>query len=64
MKNLARLGGLETLRLKLNPLTNACVETLVKLKNLKGLDLNNTQIDNKGLKQLRAALPQCKVLAE
>ena len=64
VKQLASLTQLETLKLKLNPITNVSIDVLKNLKGLKTLDLNNTQIDNKGLKQLRAALPQCKILAD
>ena len=48
--------------MKQNPITDAAVEHLKKLTNLKTLDISLTQISNEGAKQLAEALPGCKLL--
>ena len=52
---------LETLVLKENPVTDASVEQLARMKGLKNLDISLTQISDDGAEQLAEALPDCKI---
>ena len=57
--------GLEILILGENnspaPITDAAIEELVKLRNLKELKLPETKISDAALAKLQKALPDCKV---
>jgi internalin A len=64
MKYLAPLANLETLILTQNFLTDDCLDDLKKLKKLKELRIEETQISEEGIRQLKEALPKCRVLAD
>ncbi len=44
------------------PLTDAAVPHLMTLRNLRELDINNTQISDEGVRRLQQALPLCKIV--
>ena len=62
VERLAGLGQLRELVLFHTRVTDAAVSTLVRLTRLTQLSLGQTAVTKKGIRALRAALPQCKVV--
>ena len=64
-EGLAHLSGLTKLRfltLNRSDLTEAGLTHLAALKGLRVLTINKTKVTAEGLKQLREALPLCRVI--
>ena len=63
VKHLESLDKLQNLTLKLNVgVTDAAVPSLIKLRDLKTLDVAQTTLSDAGLQQLRQALPNCQIV--
>ena len=62
LRNLRGLAGLRVLALQGNPITDAGLEHLKKLANLDELRLVDTEVTSKGVADLQAALPNCKII--
>lgn len=58
---LASLTQLEVLQLIDNPITNAGAKELHALKNLSKLNLTATKVDDKGVAELKKALPKVEI---
>ena len=54
---------LDTGKTSAKALTDAGIDHLIKLKNLKQLDVVNTNLTDAGVARLRAALPNCDLRA-
>lgn len=59
--SMSNLVNLKELNLHSNPLTDDCVAILVKLKNLRGLDVSRTELSKQAVERLKKALPKCVV---
>ena len=55
------LNHLQRLTLRGMPITDAAIKQLSRLKNLKRLDVRDTEISAEGLSRLKVALPACEV---
>jgi hypothetical protein len=55
------LGAIEKLNLSGTAITDASIETLAKLPNLKWVDLSSTRITPDGLSRLRQQLPDLRI---
>ncbi|HEY9715091.1 MAG TPA: hypothetical protein V6C72_16595, partial [Chroococcales cyanobacterium] len=64
IKNLAGIKHMHKLAMTTSKITDASVPVIKQLKELEMLDVNGTQISAKGLAQLHAALPACKISSE
>jgi Leucine-rich repeat (LRR) protein len=53
--------SLATLDLQQTDITDGAVVHLAKLKNLRNLNLGETEITSQGAGKLQALLPQCKI---
>ncbi|MBR90642.1 MAG: hypothetical protein CMO66_05140 [Verrucomicrobiales bacterium] len=62
LQNLLALEKLAVLGLADNPITDAAVEDLAQMKNLRALDLQGTLVTRQGVVRLRQALPGCAVI--
>jgi hypothetical protein len=63
---LVKWPQLEELRLDGDPpqppgITDAAIDTLVQLKNLRAVYLERTRITREGIQRLHAALPECRI---
>lgn len=63
IRNIGFMSALETLILYENDLTDESVRHFSRFKNLRLLDVTDTKITTRGLRGLRAALPQCRVIS-
>ena len=61
LKTLTQFRNLTHLDLGRMNITDAAIEDLSSLKNLKSLELRETNLSPEGIKELRKALPRCKV---
>jgi hypothetical protein len=55
---------LETLNLQQNDITDAGLENLYGLKNLKQIQLGQTKVTKEGVEKLQAALPKAKITSD
>ena len=63
MKQLESLERLQDLTLRLNVgVTDVAVPSLIKLRNLKTLDVAQTTLSDAGIQQLRQSLPTCRIV--
>jgi hypothetical protein len=58
---LSSLPELHALSLSGDNVTDACIPTLIKLKRLEGLALQNTKITPEGYAKLKAAFPAARI---
>lgn len=61
VKFLQAMIRLERLILNETNVTDACIDDLAKLKNLKYLEATQTQLSPEGVAKLRSVLPECKI---
>jgi hypothetical protein len=64
IQELAKLSNLEEVAVAFNPLTDACIESLLTRHNWRRLYLYGTKITQAGFNRLREALPNCSVEGE
>ena len=62
LEDLARIEGLESLKLTATDVTDNGLRLLSKLKNLKSLNLTSTNVTEVGVGQLQKALPDCEIV--
>jgi N-acyl-D-amino-acid deacylase len=61
-KLLANLPALEELSMDTSTITDASIATLSAMRSLKHLNLYHTLVSEKGFEQLKAALPECRIV--
>ncbi|MGV3609011.1 MAG: hypothetical protein ACO1RA_21580 [Planctomycetaceae bacterium] len=54
-------GALRDLNLGMTLISDKCIDDLLRLRNLRLLDISYTQITEAGLERLKAGLPHCKI---
>ena len=63
MPAVGQLTGLQQLSISESPVSDAAVEHLARLHDLKTLDVSGTNMTRQGLVRLRSALPRCEITA-
>lgn len=61
---IAGLTHVQRLTLRGMPISDAAIKQLARLKNLKRLDVRETQFSAEGLSRLKEAMPSCEVVAD
>jgi len=64
LRVISSLKQLSRLSLRGMPITDTSVNQLVQFKNLKQLDIRDTQISEQGWSRLQVALPACEVVID
>ena len=62
IQNIVKLPYLSYLNLVSSKVTDQCIDSLAKMKNLKEVYFWNSDVTENGVKRLRAALPDSKIL--
>ena len=62
IQNIVKLPYLSYLNLVSSKVTDQCIDSLAKMKNLKEVYFWNSEVTENGVKRLRAALPDSKIL--
>ena len=62
IENIVKLPYLSYLNLVSSKVTDQCIDSLAKMKNLKEVYFWNSEVTENGVKRLRTALPDSKIL--